>query len=404
MKKLYIYWMIVIVVLSGLYGFYPTVAQETQPNPGAAISWKPDGTQMAIFADNGIFIYDRNFQQELYRNIPSASGIWSPDGNKLIVDNQILRSDTLEVLTDFASTPRGWLNGGSQVFALSDGKIHVFDASDGHLVKVIPLDIQLEYAISSPDGTRILSSVANGLYIIDVNRGELTNQYILPVDMILNYGWSPDSSQIALSTDSVVSVGTPGSVTVPDGDSAVLYVFSIMDANMGEILLTSDPLAEDISIFTWSKNTPQIAGLSRSGSVYLWDADTLSLLTAFSVRGQVTGRIAFSPYGGVLVVGVTQKVNNPSPTSQQPLISAEASFALADNTIQLIVPEPSLERLEAIQSACTPPSGGAISLEVPQTEANLDSYIAQVEAAPSKQLPPGCAADLLAVAEAMQSQ
>ncbi len=44
-----------------------------------------------------------------------------------------------------------------------------------------------------------------------------------------------------------------------------------------------------------------------------------------------------------------------------------------------------------------------LGLVAPQGPAGLDAYIAQVQALPPEQLPPGCAADLLAVARALQA-
>jgi hypothetical protein len=70
---------------------------------------------LAVSADNGIFIYDRDFRLLRYRNIPSASGIWSSDGTKLLVGSLVLRADTLDVLLDIELTPHGWLSNDSQL-------------------------------------------------------------------------------------------------------------------------------------------------------------------------------------------------------------------------------------------------------------------------------------------------
>jgi hypothetical protein len=72
--------------------------------------------------------------------------------------------------------------------------------------------------------------------------------------------------------------------------------------------------------------------------------------------------------------------------------------------VQIIVPEASFKRLADIQTACIRLSDGATSVAIPQAQSDLGGYIAQVEAASAAQIPPGCAADLVAIAKAIQNQ
>ena len=61
--------------------------------------------------------------------------------------------------------------------------------------------------------------------------------------------------------------------------------------------------------------------------------------------------------------------------------------------MQILVPDPSIERLNAITAACDAPVS-------PTTD--MTDFIAQVEALPADSIPPACAADLLAVARALE--
>ncbi len=410
-------WVLSTIMLIGLIGsasfsIHMTDAQEVSPDAGGTMAWSPDGANLAVFARNGVFIYDRDFRLLRYRDRPSASGRWSADGTKLVVDRSVLSADTLDVVREYDKPFHTWLDSGSQVidFGTTGREIRILDVTDGSLIKTIASPAQIEYAVPSPDGTHILVVVANGILIFDVGRGALVGEYTLPVRSIRHYTWNSDGTRIAYSADVDVPVGTPGSIPSPSAsnlDSSSLYAVSIMDASTGEILLTSEPLPESILSVTWSRNAPRLAGMTYTGAVYIWDTDTLTLLTAFSIPGHVTLRMAYSPYGGVVAIGMNPTASAPSipPNNQQPLEQAQNLFSLANDTIQLLVPEASLERLEAIQAACARKSdGAAISIIIPQAQSDLGRYIAQVEAAPAVQIPPGCAADLIAIAKAIQNQ
>jgi WD40 repeat protein len=385
-------------------------SQEVQPDPGGDIAWSPDGTELAVFARNGVFIFDRDFRLRRYRDLPSAFGRWSPDSTKLIADQRILSADTLETLLEPVMPFHTWLDFVSEVIDFGDTgrEIRIWDVTTGTVVQTIASPAQIECAVPSTDSRYILVVVANGIFVFEVSRA-LVGTYILPVRSIRHYTWNSEGTRIAYSADADVPAGTPGSIsspTVGNPDASSLYTVSIMDASTGLILRTSDPLPESILSITWSRNAPRLAGISNTGAVYIWDADTLKLLTAFSVPGQVTLRMDYSPYGGVVAIGTNPNANTPpsSINSRQPLELAEHISSLANDTIQLVVPEASLERLEAIQAACVRWNEGFVGPTIPQAEAGLDRYIAQVEATPAERFPPGCAADLIAVARAIQSQ
>ncbi len=426
MKKKLIYYLLlllgVFVLLSLPNGVY-TTAQDVSPDIGGRLEWSPDGTELAVIANNGVFIYDRAFRLRRYReqDIPNytAFGGWSPDGTRLLVENLILSADTLEVSREFEINLSGWLMDGTQVFGFGNGygEIRILDSSSGNLVKTIPLTgIQLETIAASPDGKWISSNVANGLFIFDAAEGKLAAPYAPPVSYIYGYAWSPDGTRIAYSASTTVPAGTPGSFTMAlEPTNATLDRLNIIDVHTRETLISSSPVRDVGHALTWSKHAPRIAGLTSPASaggawaLNVWDTDTAELLASFTISTsqRLSGGLAFSPYGGVIAVGISPRAYTPSPTApgiRPAPVPAAHRRATADGMVQIVVPEASFKRLADIQVVCVGQGSEAVNLAVPQTKSGLDQYITQVQAAPGQQIPPGCAADLVAVAQALKGE
>ncbi|MDX2162267.1 MAG: hypothetical protein SF162_13155, partial [bacterium] len=72
--------------------------------------------------------------------------------------------------------------------------------------------------------------------------------------------------------------------------------------------------------------------------------------------------------------------------------------------VQIIVPDPSPERLQAIAAQCGAPLTVERGLDAAIAAADYADVIAQIDALPAGTIPPACAADLRAVAAAMQGQ
>ena len=112
-----------------------TTAQGVSPDIGGRLEWSPDGTELAVIANNGVFIYDRAFRLRRYReqDIPNytAFGGWSPDGSRLLVENRMLSADTLQVSREYEINLSGWLMDGTQVFGFGNGygEIRILDSS-----------------------------------------------------------------------------------------------------------------------------------------------------------------------------------------------------------------------------------------------------------------------------------
>jgi len=123
--------------------------------------------------------------------------------------------------------------------------------------------------------------------------------------------------------------------------------------------------------------------------------------------------VVYSSSGGQLLLNYNIYLA-VSPINVDERISTDiyTSHSLMNGAVQIIVPDPSLERLEAIAAACDAPLSlmqplaaqtSALSDEAVPPAA-LDTFVAQLDALPADTIPPGCAADLRAVAQAIEVQ
>ncbi len=137
-----------------------------------------------------------------------------------------------------------------------------------------------------------------------------------------------------------------------------------------------------------------LAAYNAADTVTLWDVETSQVLQSFSGSGPSrywNGQPNYSRYGGRLAYGVTF-----DPQAQV------RSDDLASLGIQIVVPDASVERLRSIAELCGAPRAVTEALTADTLDADdLSAFMVRVESLPDGAIPPACAADLLAVAEAM---
>jgi hypothetical protein len=88
--------------------------------------------------------------------------------------------------------------------------------------------------------------------------------------------------------------------------------------------------------------------------------------------------------------------------NEQPgnVVPAGSTRAIANGAVQIVVPEASIEQLRGIGQRCNGPLGLLRTLNTP---AQVPAFVTQLQALLSGQVPPGCTADLVAVANAVQA-
>ena len=409
--KRYMYFGLCVVILSLLSIFTDTyLAQEAFPTIGYAVQWSPNGDKVALVGDsNNVWILNSDFQIVGYIT-PTLSGpiSWSPDSSKLAIGTEIWNAITLERLLSIEGEVRSSMRSkqwgdDNRTIALDNGlNILLYDTTTGEVATAFSGSVEGQWIVSadwSPDETRFAVSRADrSIAIFDVATGEITAVY--PQQEIVDaITWSPDSTLFAGIIAEFVSNDTPGSI--PTAGQNILVSIYLWDAVTGEVVQTISGLGEYANMLRWNPNGNELASGAPNGLVEIWDVNTGQQITSLLSSGILNG-MDYSPYGARLAFA-----NNPT-TLEYSVGSRAAEVvvdydmqSLANGALDIVVPAPSLERLQAIQSTCmTAPAVGQMDTQALTVDA-LPEYVAQVEALTDAEIPPGCAADLVAVAEAL---
>jgi WD40 repeat protein len=375
------------------------IAQSIPPGV-VSVAWSHDGTRIA------------------------GSGV-SGDGSKGLL--RIWDAATGQVLIDLQDVQGGaignisWKPDGARLLGVSkDDVIRIWDTNNGQLVATLQSDQrQLTLAQWSPDGKRI-ATLNSGEYVpVRIWSAESDNYNIL-ADAIsgtfYSVAWSPDSRKLAIAAFGgvrVIDLLNPAKFppdwigpellpmrTVawsPDGTKVAggsidgpIYV---MDVNSRQQLaILEGPASGGLA---WSPDGKELASAGSDQTIRVWDIDAGKQVATFSVdkKGLWTALIAWSPYGGRLAYGVL-------------VSSAESTAATAQSSLgsglEIVVPSTSLGKLQAITRRCTKAAVQQQLLSRLDTTSHLPDFISEVKKVPKEQLPPVCAADLVAVAEALQ--
>lgn len=317
--------------------------------PPNSLAWSPDGTTIVSSAvANGAFTWNVETGEIVSRN-PFSTGrtslVWSPDGTKVAAG----RGTLVEIWDPITS-----------------GRLMLLE---GHTDSVLAVAWNL-------DGTSIASgSVDNTVRIWDTSTGQALQILQDPISAVTSVAWSPDGSSLAAG----------------DGNGTI----HIWNPSTGQITSTLRSASEPVNAVAWNPDGTQLASSSAGGIIYIWAVELEQVLETFQSTSYLP-TIAYSPYGGQLAYG---GIPSGSLAGNQIEMGSNVR-TLANGAVQIVVPSPSLERLQAIAGACDAPEALTASIEA----SDLGSFIAAVEALPENTIPPACAADLVAVAEALQHQ
>jgi WD40 repeat protein len=376
---------LVILVLCGLMltnSGMSTNGQIPTPDIGGSIAWSPDGLELAVAENSGIFIYDRNGTLMRYVIEPnifySAFSGWSLDGRSLLLGNHIRNADTLESTLSLTGYARGWAVD-NQLFGLQSNNLVLWNADSGQQTLTIPLPFQVEEAIASPNGRWI--GIGGGFFVDLLNAGRLSQ-----INYTGYYTWSPDSNLIAS--------------VVPNQQNPEQAQIEIVDLLSGVVLRRSAPFAAIIQNLVWAQNAPVLAGLDYSGGIFMWDTNTLNLLNNMNITVPTTNAFDISPFGGVVAVGSSIGLEQQTTPSASRGSESNSNRLLANGAIVLATPK-SILSLQAIASACNAPAAATRLLTARMSESRVQAFASAIEALPDSALPPACEADLLAVASAL---
>jgi hypothetical protein len=381
------------------------VAQEIEPLQIAAyIKWSPDGAMLLVSGRGepekyGVWLYDASLNPLHF--FPMTDYIyadWKPDSTQFFMGKDVFDAKTFEVVLSLEGNISRWNQEESEIFTVLNAHwLGIFDAKSGELVRQVPIGEMLPDGLSwSPNGEYLLFVQPVGrLEIRSALNGELLTT--LEGDFANGLIWSPDSRYLAGSTVEIVEPGTPN--ILPNAPSPTLASMKIWDVTTGKIVQNFSGLVAPPTLLLWHPYKPELAAASVLGVIYIWNLETGEQLHAFTALDSLRG-IAYSPFGGRLVIGANSLRQNMSEEQRQ-LYPQETYWTqnIVENALQVIVLDPSPEKLREIEAFCRSTEDES---RLPDGTTSLSAYTEAVHA--DEMLPSGCVADLVAVAEALQEE
>jgi WD40 repeat protein len=360
------------------------------------IAWSPDGEWLAIARDRSVLVFNTTSQtqgKEFVSNGNISRLTWHP-GNELLAgitpnsgDIHIWNIETGSEFTTlsgpatldtFASV--AWSQDGTLLAAgalQSDANLPLIIWSfDGQNFRAMPVTFETTVYDLQWNSLQNELGIATqwGITIIDDFTSSSSNTRSLS-GFYLNFAWSPDGSRIAAANrDRLVDV-----IDVASG---------VRQAQLDPPISST----EGIAALGWSSDSQRITAVTFDGSTETWDLSTRFSVSNSNLSEVTIGRnaAAWSPFAGrIALAGITDSIHDSSSSAQLPPFT-------------ILVPDPSIERLNAIAAACDAPV--SLTQSLTDTAPVMADVIAQVEALPADSIPPACAADLLAVARALEGQ
>lgn len=269
------------------------------------IVFSPDGTQLAVATQIGIWIYDAATQKELKLYTGHPDEIWeiafSPDGSTLASCGG-WRDNRIYLWEATTGKHKATLDGHAEVedttsIAFSpDGSILASGSDDGYILLwdtrtamsfaslIADEDESIETLVFNPDGTLI----ASGGWNQPVRLWDVSNQQNIATLEADSYV----TNTLAFSPD--------GSTLAGGGGAEVIRLWDVADHTLKASL--SGPTRRVWSV-AFSPDGHTLASSSDDGTVFLWDARNYTLKTTLTGHTRRTGSITFSPDGHILASG-----------------------------------------------------------------------------------------------------
>jgi WD40 repeat protein len=357
---------------------------------------------------------------------------WQPTAERLtfgLSDGQVL----LQPVTDqqiipltkhlFPITVVEWSDDGI-LLASADigGVIHISDLRSGetHILETLPNSTSPSRLIRSMawSSDRMLLAVGNEygrVAIYDANTKEVVAEFLIntlfntnstvPVTSLI---WNSDNTQLYIATvynalviwnrfDGQLSKGLED--LLPSGSSGYTALGYFPATNtllagafqetlvrwnleVGKTEVQGSHHADPLNFIQTIETRPytnEILTVSRNGEMRLWN-DIYSNGSP-SLLAEIVTQSVWSPFGGRIAYIQENSSNDPHPI------------------FRILIPDPSLEQLNAIADLCF--EGVPTPTIAPADQDTLPSFVAEIEALPEEAIPTSCRADLLAVADAL---
>jgi len=379
-------------------------------------SWSPDNRYIAAAQGDSVQVVDVMTLQMVWQQNgmweQAAPPQWSPDGTKLAVGNgsvleiwsgvrngeQPSRELTIQANSYIHSI--AWNPQGDRV-AIAHHALEVWELPSVTLLyRVYAHGNYITEVSWRADGTQIATASADRtLKIWDAGTGVVTQTMTvlrrdmnLPVSEIFvvptSVRWQSDESLLIFGV-------ADGTVRLWDTEelNAAEVRTTALDPRVMSTGSTGDVRIESVDVNDFDGEIVSGAG---DGTLTVWDIDTSEVLRSFQTNLSLDS-VSYSQFGGRLLISGGQASDNGI---ERHVILNES---LLNGGVQIVVPDPSLERLQSIAELCNAPLTVADAIpDATQTD-QLADFITQVESLPADSIPPACAADLIAVAEAIQA-
>jgi len=271
-----------------------------------------------------------------------------------------------------------WSPDGQYLFASSIDEMVMRDAVGSPLFAIPGAPEDVPHVAFSPDGTRLLLSFSPKFEVWDVTSRQMLVRNLTP-GLIQSIEWSADGTRFLAAN-------------IDNTREGRFYTIHIINPMTGESLRVYSGFSSQLTAALWNPDETQILATSVDGTAYLVDGESGSITPIFTTNVPLLSA-DWSPYGGQVAIG--------APANSETMQSMDGSDAnLADLPLQIVVPDPSLERLRSIAALCDAPLPLPDAAQADQ----LREFVAQVEALPVGSVPAACAADLIAVAEVIPQE
>jgi WD40 repeat protein len=347
---------------------------EAQNRSVIVLDWSPSGMMIAGIEEDQLIVWDDETMNELLRFTPHTGYVtdvsWSPDSNYLATASPF------------------------------DGLVKVWNAQTGTLVATLEGERTTEgplFVDWNPNGRYIVSiaSVIDGGTSVRLWQVEGELFELLPSNdtrfAAYDIAWSPNGEQLAIADFRAIYLINSFTDATLEYEAIAPFHLSILWSR-NSLFIAATAAQSDIVIIN-VENRQVISNLPLgTTSLVGWDLDEqLLVVTDGQIRewnitdntfadnslGQALNALVFSlsPYTGRIA----------SVDSDQITLSVQA-FA-------------ERERFQAIAAAC----GAEQLVGESVTDAALPAVITDLQTMTNEQIPPACAADLLAIAEALQN-
>lgn len=398
--------------------------QENPDNEISRLEWSPDGQLIAATSGPGrlqIWNTESNEQVFSYDGIKDPGALaWSPDSQRLAAAGSdgvvfvwnLALSDLAAMLTaspeefPYPIIDLAWRPDGSQLMGISqigEYTIRIWNTEtyeiDNRFHRGSLLAAGWHPSLQMP----AVGIDGRGVIIIDVITStpeKLIWQQVGPLVKTTSFAWNSSGDRIAIG-DKLATIHLIDSKTPEE-------IWSLK----GHILNNPDQVYDfNGAVFglAWHPDQRLLASAANDQTVRIWDTDTGATLAVYQHgRANRITDVSWSRYGGRLAFPA-----KPETVALNAANFRGAVTSFADGQAQIVVPVPSLERLTTVASLClpdvAPTSTRAVNLLSPASLATLPAdalpdFIAELEALPPDVIPPACAADLIAVAEAIIAQ